>query len=164
MRSGRLILLALLFTAVLIPVSAAGQRRGDRDLKEQKPVPTPADNPRAVFRRFETAWKSSDADAVSSILGDKRIHVDIKGMGDKGGYYSRSQVFYLLKRMFREQRQLKFEFVKYHNIDRPGRRVYAIAYRSYKNLRSDRVFQDKVYITLERDGEGWDVVGIRTTK
>ena len=52
----------------------------------------------------------------------------------------------------------------FHNLDKPGRKVYGIAYRSYKNIRSDKVFQDKVYVTLKKEGAGWVVAEITTTK
>ena len=45
-----------------------------------------------------------------------------------------------------------------------GRRVYAIAYRSCKIMRTDKVFQDKVYITLGREGRDWVVTEIKTTR
>ncbi len=121
-------------------------------------------NPQVVFARFEGAWKRADAEAISTMTGKNKVFIQMKGMTETGEFYSRSQVFFLLKKLFRENRQMKFEFVKYHNLDRPDRRVFAIAYRSYKNIRSEKVFQDKVYVTLCKEERDWVLAEIKTTR
>ncbi len=121
-------------------------------------------SPAMIFRRIEGAWRKSDARYLAGLVGDGKVYIVMGEMGPKSGYYSSSQVFYLLKKIFREYSQMKFEFVKYHNVDKPGRKVFAVAYRSYKNIRSDRVFQDKVYITLCKEGDDWVMTEIKTSR
>ncbi|MCK4538394.1 MAG: hypothetical protein KAV42_06310 [Candidatus Krumholzibacteria bacterium] len=157
-----LIISVLVFIAVLPCTAAVAQRRVKE--KQVRELPSEVKSPQAVFRRLEGAWKSGNAKSISSMVGKKKAFIHIRGAGANGGFYSRSQVFYLFKRMFKEYRHLKFEFVKFHNLDRPDRRVYAIAYRSCKIMRSDKVFQDKVYITLGREGQDWVVTEIKTTR
>ena len=158
---GRSIRYMILVPAVLglCPGVAAAQREVKRPL-EQK-ILKEVDNPRRIFNRIESAWRSGDAETISSFVGDGKVLVQT-GQGGRAGFYSRPQVFYLLKRMFKETELLRFEFVKFHNLEKPGRKVYAIAYRSSRALRSDKVSQDKVYITLGREGKGWVIVEIKT--
>jgi len=120
--------------------------------------------PLPVFKGLERAWGQGDAEKISRLLGGNKILLDMKGIGRKGGYFSRSQARFLFKRMFKTAAPKKFKFTKYHNLDKPGRRVYGVARRSYKNVRSGRLFQDTVYVTLCREGRGWVVSEIKTTR
>ncbi|MBU8921971.1 MAG: hypothetical protein KOO63_09135 [Bacteroidales bacterium] len=159
----RFVTISILVFLVVLPLSdAVAQKRGDK--KRGGELLSEIKNPQSVFRAMERAWKNADAKSISSMVGKRKAFIHIRGAGDSGGFYSRSQVFYLFKRMFKEYRQLKFEFVKFHNLERPDRRVYAIAYRSCRIMRSDKVFQDKVYITLGREGRDWVVTEIKTTR
>ncbi len=119
--------------------------------------------PLEVFKGIENAWCNSRAQTLSRLTGESMVFVNVKGIGRKGGYFSRSQVYYLFKKMFKRYPQLNFKFVKYHNLDKPDRKVYGIARRSYKNIRSGRLYQDKVYVTLKRGEKGWVVSEIKTT-
>ncbi|MCK4235716.1 MAG: DUF4783 domain-containing protein [Candidatus Krumholzibacteria bacterium] len=119
--------------------------------------------PLSVFKGIERAWKNSDAEALSRFAGKSRVFMNIRGIGQRGGYFSRAQVYFLLKRMFKTSNQLRFEFVKFRNLDKPDRRVYGIARRSYKNIRNGRLFQDKVYVTLRKEDSGWVVAELKMT-
>ena len=165
----RFLIISVLALIAVLPCTAAVAQQGrekkpGQKEKQVRELPSEVKSPQSVFRRLERAWKNADAKSISSMVGKKKAFIHIRGAGDSGGFYSRSQVFYLFKRMFKEYRQLKFEFVKFHNLERPDRRVYAIAYRSCRIMRSDKVFQDKVYITLGREGRDWVVTEIKTTR
>ena len=125
---------------------------------------TTTQDPLKVFKGIERAWQRENADGIAGYAGSGRVYLDVRGIGKKGGYYSRSQVKYLFKDMFKADDQVKFEFVKFHNLEEPDRKVHGIAYRSCKNHRSGKVFQDKVYVTLGREGSGWVVAEIKTTR
>ncbi len=149
--------------ALLIPDGNANARKVQDDNKGTKLL-REVKRPEVVFRKIEKAWRSSKADVIAGLVGGGRVYIVMGGKGREGGYYSKAQVYYLMKKMFKEYRQMKFEFVKYHNVDKPGRKVFAIAYRNYKNIRSGKVFQDKVYITLGKEGDDWVLVEIKTTR
>ncbi|MCK4550102.1 MAG: hypothetical protein KAU49_08020, partial [Candidatus Krumholzibacteria bacterium] len=134
-----------------------------REIKKKEHV-VKAQDPLKVFKGIERAWQKENANGIASYAGSGRVFLDVRGIGKKGGYYSKSQVKYLFKDMFKADDQLKFEFVKFHNLEEPDRKVYGIAYRSCKNHRSGKVFQDKVYVTLGRDGPAWVVAEIKTTR
>jgi hypothetical protein len=157
-----LYLIALLLAALQLPAASNAQ---DKPLKRKEVKELKEDvDPRIVFRRLEKAWKNSDAETIAALAAESRIFVDVEGVGAKGGYFSRSQLYFMLKKMFKNNKQTGFEIVKYHNLGTQGRRVFAVAARSYQNIRSDRVFQDKVYITLSREGPSWVMVEMKTTR
>jgi hypothetical protein len=120
-------------------------------------------DPRPVFNGIEKAWREANADAMAAYAGDSKIYLSVAGVERDSGFFSKSQFKYLFKKMFRNYRQTKFEFVRYHNIDRSDRKVYGIAHRNYKNSRSGRLVQDKVYVTLKREGTRWVVAEIKST-
>lgn len=167
----RVRLIRLTAASIAIPVlltaaptfSQEVQKDKDREIDKEEPA-VKVQDPLKVFKGIEKAWQKENADGIASYAGGGRVFLDVRGIGQKGGYYSRSQVKYLFKDMFKADDQLKFEFVKFHNLEEPDRKVYGIAYRSCKNIRSGKVFQDKVYVTLGRDGPAWVVADIRTTR
>jgi len=128
-----------------------------------KPELVDVDSPMPVFKGIENAWKNADSEKLSRYAGEARIYLNVEGMEKEPGYFSKSQFYYLFKKMFTNNRQTKFEFVRYHNIDRSDRKVFGIAHRNYKNSRSGKLFQDKVYVTLKKEGERWVVAEIKTT-
>ncbi len=156
------------FTAasIAIPVllaAAPAFSQEKREIEKERQL-VKMEDPLKVFKGIESAWRKESANGLASFVGRGRVFLDIKGVGKKGGYYSKSQVKYLFKDMFKADDQLKFEFVKFHNLEKPDRKVYGIAYRSCKNNRSGKVFQDKVYITLGREGPAWVLAEIKTTR
>jgi ribosomal protein L35AE/L33A len=152
-----------LFITVLT-LAAASAASGQEAIKPISPGEPPADQPLKVFKGIERAWSGGDAAGIAAFVGEGRVSIDVRGIGQRGGEFSRSQVLYLFRRMFESDKQTKFEFVKFHNLDKPDRKVFGIAYRSYKNNRSGKVYQDKVYVTLGREGPGWVVAEIKTAR
>jgi len=151
-----------LFAAAVMISDAAGQevikgrsKRQESALKQ---------SPLATFKGIENAWVGEDAASLSRFAGEGKVFVNVMGIGQRGGYFSRPQVHYLFKRMFKTYTHTKFNFVKYHNLDKPEGRVYGIAHRSYRNDRNGKIYQDKVYVTLKNDGEVWVVDEIKTTR
>jgi ketosteroid isomerase-like protein len=136
----------------------------EREVEKKETKAAAAQDPLKVFKGIEKAWQKKNADGIASYASEGQVFLDVRGIGRKGGYYSRSQVKYLFMDMFKADDQLKFEFVKFHNLEEPDRKVYGIAYRSCKNNRSGKVFQDKVYVTLGREGPAWVVAEIKTTR
>jgi hypothetical protein len=155
---------ALLLLAATPAFSQERSIPDKRKIEKRKPAAASSQDPLKVFKGLERAWQKKNADDIASYAGEGRVFLDVRGIGKKGGYYSRSQVKYLFKDMFRTDDQVKFEFIKFQNLEEPDRKVYGIAYRSCKNNRSGKVFQDKVYVTLGREGPSWVVAEIKTTR
>ena len=122
-----------------------------------------AEGPLVVFKNFEKAWRGGDAQALSAIASDAPILVEIRGIEQPGGYYTKAQLFYILKDLFGGTNQLSFQFVKYHNLEKRDLRIYGIAQRSYRVKSSGGLFRDKVYVTLVREGSRWAVAEIKST-
>jgi len=155
---------AQLLLAASPALSQEKRKDEPRKIEKKEPASVAAQDPLKVFKGLERAWQKENADAIASFAGEGRVFLDVRGIGKKGGYYSRSQVKYLFKDMFETDDQVKFEFIKFQNLEEPDRKVYGIAYRSCKNNRSGKVFQDKVYVTLGREGPAWVVAEIKTTR
>ncbi|HER43841.1 MAG TPA: hypothetical protein ENO08_05225 [Candidatus Eisenbacteria bacterium] len=159
-----IVMTALLYLAAPPALSQQRDSPDKRKIEKKEQAPAAAQDPLKVFKGLERAWQRENADEIASYAGEGQVFLDVRGIGKKGGYYSRSQVKYLFKDMFEADDQVKFEFVKFQNLEEPDRKVYGIAYRSCKNNRSGKVFQDKVYVTLGREGPGWVVAEIKTTR
>jgi ketosteroid isomerase-like protein len=155
-------LVAAVAVMCVIVLSSFGPAAAQK-IKESIDRTPQAATPLAVLKSIEKAWNGEDAQAISSFAGDSRVLLEVRGIGHKGGYFSRSQIYYMFKDMFKATTQIKFEFVKFHTPDNPDRRVYGIAHRSYKINRSGRLYQDKVYVTLRKEESSWVVAEIKTT-
>jgi hypothetical protein len=155
MRGHRDILILLLAALLLIGDGAyAGQ---DRRRKPKEPVATISMDPLDVFRGIETAWRTGDAQKLAAYAGDSKVMLNVRGLGEKGGYYSRSQVFYLFKGMFKSTKHKKFSFVSFHDVGEKSTKIYGIARRNYEVVSTGRLFQDKIYVTLKLEGNRWVV-------
>jgi len=151
----RVILIILLATIVVLsPGAHSGQ---DRRRKPKTPVNAVPKDPMVVFRGIESAWRSGDAQKLAAYAGDSKVLLNVRGLGEKGGYYSRSQVFYLFKGMFKSTKHKKFNFVKFHDVGAGSSKIYGIAQRNYENMNNGRLFQDKIYVTLKLEGKRWVV-------
>jgi hypothetical protein len=151
--------------AVCILAAAAPSRASQKVKKERMTNPASAVTAETIpiFRGIERAWRSEDAAALSEFAGEQRVYLSVRGLGEEGGYYSKAQVFYLLKRMFKTTKLRRFEFVKFHNSGSKTRKVYGTAYRSFESTSGGRLFEDKVYVTLKLEGERWVVSEIKST-
>ncbi len=142
--------------AAPLPGASASQ---ERDSGAAEPA---AGEPLAVFGIFEKAWREGNAQALSAIASDSPILLDVRGLERQGGYFTKAQLYYILKEMFAGTNQMTFRFVKFHNIDERDVRVYGIAQRSYRVKRSGGIFRDKVYVALVREGSRWAVAEIKS--
>ncbi len=133
---GNVIFCVVLLVTALISADAAGQELIRK--KGRRRIPALKQSPLATFRGIEKAWSGENASSLAHFAGEGKVFVSVMGIGQRGGYFSRPQVHYLFKRMFKNFEHSKFNFVKYHNLDKPGGRVYGIAHRSYRNNRNGK--------------------------
>jgi hypothetical protein len=148
----------LVSLAVSGSVLAQEQRRGavtrETDIAEE---------PLIVFRDIEKAWLAGNAQAISNLASESKVFMEIRGIDRRGGYFTKPQVFYIFKDMFSSTNQTSFAFVRYHNLEKQDRRIYGMAIRSYRNNRGGELYQDKVYVTLVKEGTRWAVAEIKST-
>jgi hypothetical protein len=118
----------------------------------------------ATFKGIEAAWLQGDAQGLSNYMRDSKVLLNVAGLGEQGGYFSKSQAFYLFKGMFKATKHKQFRFIKYHDVSQSNRRVYGVAHRSFQDVSSGRLYRDKIYITLKLEGERWVISEIKSTR
>jgi hypothetical protein len=155
-------LIAALLVA-LSPASAQEKRKLEEPKSHSVPVTEIDDEPLIVFRNIEKAWQAGNAQALSELLSESRVFMEIRGIDRRGGYFTKPQMLYIFKDMFGNTTQTTFTFVKYHNLEKQDSRIYGMATRSYKINQSGGLYKDKVYITLVREGSRWAVAEIKST-
>jgi len=162
MRAQRPILILLAALFLLAPGgAAAGQER--RKIPRDR-APVRGMDPMIVFRGIERAWRAGDAQKLAGYAGESKVLLNVRGLGEKGGYYSRSQVFYLFKDMFKSTRHKKFDFVSFHEVGEKSTKIYGIARRNYETTSNGRLFQDKIYVTLKLEGKRWVVSEMKSAR
>lgn len=160
---GRLTILIILSAVCLL--AGDGARAGqNRPRISKKPPPAIDADALRLFKGIERAWGAGDAQKLASYAGESKVFLSVGGLGEKGGYFSRSQVFYLFKGMFKSTKHKRFEFVSYHEVSEKGNKIYGIARRDYQNVSNGRLFQDKIYVTLKQEGKRWVVSEMKSAR
>lgn len=171
-RIDRIYAISILLTAVLLTafgaVSAQEAPKTEapkREARQGSPLPAAEidDAPLIVFRNIEKAWQAGNAQALSELLSESRVFMEIRGIDRRGGYFTKPQMLYIFKDLFVNTTQTTFTFVKYHNLEKQDARVYGMATRSYKINQGGGLYKDKVYVTLVREGSRWAVAEIKST-
>jgi len=118
--------------------------------------------PEKVFDDVEEGWQSETVELITKHISDNhKVYVSFEKDGPKPGYYSKDQVYYLFKDIFKNTITEKFEFTKY---DISASEPYAVAERHYK-LNADGVLnKDKIYVSLIKDSKCWVLNKIRSLR
>ena len=127
-----------------------------------KPSPKEDSGPIAVFANIESGWKAQNVKQILAHFGKGKVAISIAGAGPSGGRFSKSQSYYLLKDLFKYTITKKFEFIQYRNMDSGKKRVFAVAERYYKRTDDGRLFKDKIYVSLQIEGDHWVVDEIKS--
>jgi hypothetical protein len=152
------------------PEGRMGVERGEhKALAKVRPSPkagaeVKGEAPLSVFADIEKGWKNRRVDAILRHFGKGKVAIAISGFGPSGGYFSKSQSFYLFKDLFKYTITRKFEFTQYRNMRNGGRKVYAVAIRHYQRRDDGRVFKDKIYVSLQREGNRWVISEIKSVR
>lgn len=148
----------LVLVTLFVPLEGEAQKEKKKfELKKRQP-----DIPLSVFSNIEKAWREGDSEKLVNLASGRKVYLYIKESGYKEGYYSPSQARYIFRRIFKQNRQLKFRFVKYYNLEEPRRRIYGVVQRSYENIRSGKLFRDKLYVALKKEGDRWVIARIKS--
>jgi hypothetical protein len=162
MRLSRACSISIALLAVLL---VAGASISAQEVRKGEVVPDIEidEEPIMVFRNIEKAWQAGNAQALSCLLSESRIFMEIRGVDRRGGYFTKPQVLYIFKDLFVTTKQTGFTFVKFYNLEKQDSRIYGMALRSYKINKSGGLYKDKVYVTLVREGSRWAVAEIKST-
>ena len=141
------------------------------DSTEVKPAPnaeapTPEDEngPIAVFADVEAGWKSEQAQQILRHFGKGKVSIAIEGSSPAGGQFSRNQSFYLFQDLFKYTITQRFQFVQYRHMSDGRDNVYAVAERHYKRNDDGRLFKDKIYVSLQLEGDRWVISEIKSIR
>ena len=162
MRLSRACSIAIALLAVLL---VAGASITAQEVRKSEVVPDIEidEEPLMVFRNIEKAWQAGNAQALSGLLSESRVFMEIRGIDRRGGYFTKPQVLYIFKDLFVTTKQTAFTFVKFHNLEKQDSRIYGMAMRSYKINKNGGLYKDKVYVTLVKEGSRWAVAEIKST-
>jgi hypothetical protein len=111
------------------------------------------------------AFESGDPDQLDSCLSEKKIFLSLRARGEEAGYYGKSQVKFMLEKLFRERRTDSF---RYDPADVEVSRGESAAFRaewSYVGSDADNVITEELRFRLDRakgpKGDDWRVSEIR---
>ena len=145
-------------------MSAAAHPMQDRRKKPKKTISAMPKDPEVVFRGIESAWRTGNAQKLAAYAGRSKVLLNVRGLGEKGGYYSKSQVFYLFKDMFKSTKHKRFDFVRFHDVGKSSQKIYGVAHRNYEVVSNGRLFQDKIIVTLKLEGNRWVVSEMKSAR
>lgn len=173
-RTASIVLVGLFFARVSQGQTPSVQRligaRNEATLKgskEQEDV----EHVSRTIDRVERAFKAGDPEALEQCLSEKRIYLSLKARGEEAGYYGRSQVKFMLAKLFRERQTDSFTYDP-EDIEVSGRENAAFrAEWNYTALEADDVVTEELRFKLERakgpegpygsNGDDWRVSEIR---
>jgi len=120
--------------------------------------------PIGVFADIEVGWKKEKVDHILRHYGKGKVAIAIDGTGPVGGAFSKDQSHYLFKDLFKYTITTKFEFVQYRNVSDDRVKVYAVAERTYKRNDDGRLFEDKIYVSLQLEEDMWVISEIKSIR
>lgn len=153
----------LLLLLILLPARTQAGRVGKEKAGPVPKISRPA-APLNVFADIEDGWRRGRADKILRHFGRGKVAISVAGIGPTGGFFSKNQSYYLFKDLFKYTITKRFEFVRYRNIGNKGKKVYGVAQRAYKRRNDGRLFKDKIYVSLRREGERWVVSEIKSIR
>ena len=120
--------------------------------------------PMGVFADIEEAWRHENVQQILRHYGRGKVAIAIEGVGPTGGTFSKNQSHYLFKDLFKYTITTKFEFVQFRNASDNRASVYAVAERVYKRNDDGRLFEDKIYVSLENEDDAWVISEIKSVR
>ncbi|MGH9391824.1 MAG: hypothetical protein ACRD1Z_19660, partial [Vicinamibacteria bacterium] len=113
-RTASILLVGLLLPGICLGQTPSVQRLVSAKNEESKRGSKGQDDVTHLSRtidRVERAFVAGDPDALEECLSEKRIYLSLKARGAEAGYYGRSQVKFMLAKLFRERRTDSFSHV-----------------------------------------------------
>ena len=144
----RLLWISGLLLPWTLPTQATGQDPADPS------------NATAVFHSLETAWSRGDVDGIAAHLGKRRVSIALPDFEPGGGSFSRSQTLLILEGHFHRSRTLQFQFLDIRPPETEKSIAVALALRRYRVQGSGPIAQDRVLVTLAREGSRWVIAEI----
>jgi hypothetical protein len=144
-RSRRLGLAGLL---CLAPLLAAGQ-------DEPHSGDPSSSGATAVFERLEQAWTRGDAQSLVTLVGARKVSLDMPELEHGGGSFSRGQIELIFAKHFEDTETRSFEFQDLRAPEGGPSVAVGLAQRRLRAIGAGTVRQDRVLVTLVREGNRW---------
>jgi len=166
-RTGSILLVGLFFSGLCLGQTPSVERLISAKNEENRRGPKEPQDVELLSRtidRVEHAFEAGDPDELEQCLSEKRIYLSLKAHGEEAGYYGRSQVKFMLAKLFRERRTDSFT---YHPEDIEVSQGESAAFRaewSYLAVEADDIVTEQLRFKLDRakgpkgpDGYDWRV-------
>lgn len=112
-----------------------------------------------VLGKFLSLWEAEDHSSLAGLIHEAGASITLAPGGRSTHSTSPAQAHYLFKSLFQQtdRHHLEVETVLSGKADDSVRAVLLWGYR-----RGDQALRERVFIGLERWGEGWRIVTLRT--
>lgn len=117
---------------------------------------------RRVFLDVEAAWRTGRADSLLPHIGEKGALLPRSG-GSRSERFSRNQALYILQELMQGSETIRFEFLRFRNLDGADGRPNGAAVREAR-LPTGAVRRDLVFVALARQDDRWMIDEIRTKR
>jgi hypothetical protein len=140
----------------------------DSPASEEWPVPGPLaaegvdENLRRVFLDVEEAWRTGSAEGMARHIGERGALLP-RPEGPTPERYSRNQALYILERLMQGSETIRFEFLRFRNLDGADGRPNGAAVRETL-LPTGAVRRDLVFVALTKQENRWTIDEIRTKR
>jgi hypothetical protein len=129
------------------------------------PDPAPERAPLApVFASLERAWVVGNVDSLLGHFGARKVYLSLPDGGPDGGYYSRAQSYFILKKLFDATDTEEFSFVSIRQAEEGPEAAIGRAERTFRQRRSGQLLQDRIFVSLVREDDRWVVAEIKSLR
>jgi hypothetical protein len=147
------------------PVSDAGagtKTREELTLESQKATGSQEVTSEAleVLGAIEEGWRKSSARPFGTHLGKGKVRIDLGEGGPRGGLFTRSQAYYLLKDYLEDFRTVELNVDKTSTETKSGSRPYILFERAYRT-QDGAERKQVVFVSLGREGDKYVISEIR---
>jgi len=141
----------------LAPLLAAAQ-------DEPSPTDPAALDPTAVFASLERAWTRGDARGLVAHVGSRKVSLDLPELEGNNGLFSRSQTELIFAKHFENTETQSFQFLDLRAPEGGPPVAVGLAQRRLRSRGAGTVRQDRVLVTLVREGNRWVLSGITVVR
>jgi hypothetical protein len=116
--------------------------------------------PLNVFREVEKGWRSDTLKPFERYLGKGKVWLDFGEGGPRGGFYTRSQAYYLISGYLKRTHTIDIGLVKVSEDTKRGSRPYARLERTcrYKYGVSGK---EMIFVSLSLEDGNWVISELR---
>ena len=116
-----------------------------------------------TIRLVDRSFSEGDESALDDCLGPNKIFVSIRTSSGGAGYYTRSQLQFILNKIFEERQTREFVFSEEDLEMAEKNRAFLRSYWTYMVFDSDTLVTENIRFQFERKGSRWLITEIRAS-